>query len=68
MIEENEVKLKRAYWQGVFDALSPAEKARSDKAERDRLTAGVWLAALDWILGQNGDSVSTLEVRNGSKD
>lgn len=68
MMEENEIKLKRAYWQGVFDALNPAEKSRSEKAEKDRLTAGVWLSALDWILGQGEESGSTLEMRNNSKD
>ena len=61
MIDENEIKTKRAYWQGVFDALSHGEKSRSEKLEKDRLTAEVWLTALDWILGQKEESASTLE-------
>jgi hypothetical protein len=61
LVDENEIKLKRAYWQGVYDALNHGEKSRSDKMEKDRLTAEVWLVALDWILGQKEDSVSTLE-------
>ena len=60
MIDENEIKLKRAYWQGVFDALTHGEKSRSDKSEKDRLTAEVWLTSLDWILGAKGESESTL--------
>jgi hypothetical protein len=61
LIDENEIKLKRAYWQGVFDALSHGEKSRSEKVEKDRVTAEVWLVALDWILGQKEESASTLE-------
>jgi hypothetical protein len=61
LIDENEIKLKRAYWQGVFDALSHGEKSRSEKVEKDRVTAEVWLVALYWILGQKEESASTLE-------
>ena len=61
MIDEYEVKLKRAYWQGVSDALNHGEKPKSDKSEKDRLTAEVWLSALDWILGQTEESASSGE-------
>jgi hypothetical protein len=67
LIEENEIKLKRAYWQGVFDALSHGERSRSEKSEKDRLTAEVWLTALDWILGQKDQSASTLESTQNGK-
>lgn len=60
MRDENEIRLKKAYWQGVFDALNNVDRSRSEKSERDRLAAEVWLAALDWILGQSEDSTSTL--------
>jgi hypothetical protein len=63
--DENEIKLKRAYWQGVYDALKNGEKSRSEKAERDRLTAEVWLNALDWILGQVDESAGSLNKTNG---
>jgi hypothetical protein len=58
--DENEIRLKKAYWQGVFDALNHGEKSRSEKVERDRVTAEVWLNALDWILGQAEESASAL--------
>ncbi len=67
LIDENEIKLKRAYWQGVFDALSHGERSRSEKSEKDRLTAEVWLTALDWILGQKDQSASTLESPQDGK-
>jgi hypothetical protein len=67
LIEENEIKMKRAYWQGVFDALSHGERSRSEKSEKDRLTAEVWLTALDWILGQKDQSASTLESTQNGK-
>ena len=60
MRDENEIRLKRAYWQGVSDALSHNEKSKSEKSERDRVSAEVWLTALDWILGQADDSASNL--------
>jgi hypothetical protein len=66
LIDENEIKMKRAYWQGVFDALSHGERSRSEKSDKDRVTAEVWLTALDWILGQKDQSASTLEnTQNG---
>lgn len=53
MKDDTEIKLKRAYWFGVFDALNTPEKAKVDKLDKERLTAQVWLAALDWMLGQD---------------
>jgi len=67
LIDESEIKLKRAYWQGVFDALTHGERSRSEKSEKDRLTAEVWLTALDWILGQKDQSASTLESGQNGK-
>ncbi len=67
MREENEIKLKRAYWQGVFDALKSPEKSRTDRLDKDKLTSEVWLAALDWILGQAQESTSLLEKTEENK-
>jgi hypothetical protein len=61
MRDENEIKLKRSYWQGVFDALKSPDKSRSDRLDKDKLTSEVWLTALDWILGQKEDSASSIE-------
>jgi hypothetical protein len=58
---ENEIKLKRAYWFGAYDALNTPEKARSEKSDKEKLTAQVWLAALDWMLGQNEEMPSKLD-------
>jgi hypothetical protein len=68
MRDENEIKLKRAYWQGVSDALNPAEKSKSEKSEKERLTAEVWLTALDWILGQAEESAGMLRKVENKKD
>jgi hypothetical protein len=68
MRDENEIKLKRAYWSGVFDALKPSEKSRSEKSEKELLTAGVWLTALDWILGQEKESATTIGEVEDTKD
>jgi hypothetical protein len=70
--DETELRLKRAYWQGVFDALNPADKAKSEKSQsektqRERLTAGVWLTALDWMLSQDDEVSSTLEKTEDTK-
>ena len=61
MRDENEIRLKRAYWYGVFDALNVPEKARTDKLDKEKLTAQVWLAAMDWLLGQGESPESRLE-------
>jgi hypothetical protein len=58
--DENEVRLKKAYWQGVYDALKNSDRSRSERTEKDKLTAEVWLNVLDWILGQIEDSAGTL--------
>ncbi len=65
MRDENEILMKRAYWQGAFDALTRGEKSRSEKTDKDRVSAEVWLSALDWILGENGKAVDTLEKETG---
>jgi hypothetical protein len=58
---ENEVKLKRAYWLGVHEALNTPEKGKSDKLDREKLTAQVWLVALDWLLGK-GEEAAKLDT------
>ena len=71
MRDESEIRLKRAYWQGVFDALNPADRPRSDKSdkwEKDRLSAGVWLTALDWILSQGDEAGGTLGKNDSDKE
>ncbi len=68
MRDESEIKLKRAYWQGVYDALTRGERTRSEKSERDRVSAEVWLGALDWILGQAEDAASSLGKAENSKE
>ncbi len=67
MRDENEIKLKRSYWQGVFDALKSPEKSRSDRVEKDKLVSEVWLSVLDWILGQKEESASLLERTEENK-
>jgi hypothetical protein len=54
MRNEDEVKLKQAYWNGTFDTLNTPENAKSGKFNDERITALTWLAALDWMLGQGG--------------
>jgi hypothetical protein len=66
--DENAIKLKRAYWSGVYYALNPAERLRSEKSQKEWLTAEVWLTALDWILGQATDSATTLRKLEDTKD
>jgi hypothetical protein len=61
MRDENEIKLKRSYWYGVYDALNTPEKAREGKADKEKLTAQVWLAALDWLLGQGEEAAAKLD-------
>lgn len=61
MKDENEVKLKRAYWEGVYYALDPQERSKSDRSETLWVTAEVWLGALDWVLGRATDSAATLK-------
>jgi len=65
---EDEIILKRAYWQGVYYSLNPDEKARSAKAEEDWLTASIWLTALDWVLGLAHDSATLLREVEDDKD
>jgi hypothetical protein len=67
MRDENEIKLKRAYWQGVFDALKSPDKSRSDRVDKDKLVSEVWLSSLDWILGQKEESASLLERTEENK-
>lgn len=60
MRDENEVKLKMSYWQGAFDTLNTPENARNDKLNKDKIVAQTWLDALNWMLGQSGDSDNKL--------
>jgi hypothetical protein len=61
MRNENEINLKRAYWNGAFDTLNTPENAKSDKFSKEKLTAQTWLASLDWILGQSDEASSKLD-------
>jgi hypothetical protein len=56
MKDENEIKLKRSYWLGVYEALNTPEKGRSERIDREKMTAQVWLAALDWLLGKGEEA------------
>ena len=70
MRDENEVKLKRSYWFGVYDALNVPEKARTDRTDKlevEKLTAQVWLAAIDWFLSQGEEVGAKLERANNIK-
>ena len=68
MRDENEVKVKRAYWQGVHDASATGDRSRSERLERQRVSAKVWLTALDWILGNADESASNVAEIDTSKD
>ncbi len=59
MRDESEIKLKRAYWEGVYYALDPEDKLRSARSLRPWLAAEVWLTALDWALGQATEPATT---------
>jgi hypothetical protein len=61
MRNENEVKLKKAYWNGAFDTLNTPENAKSEKLNKERISAQTWLAALDWMLGQSDEAASKLD-------
>ena len=68
MRDEYEIKLKRAYWQGVYDALNGGEKSKSDKSGHERLSAEIWLSSLDWILAQTEESEGTQKEVEYSRD
>ncbi len=68
MRHEHEIRLKRAYWQGVYDALCGEGKSKSDKLERERLTAENWLTSLDWILAQPEETEDTQKEVEYSRD
>ena len=55
MRDENEVRLKLAYWHGAYDTLNIPENARSDKLNKEKIVAQTWLTALDWMLGQSDE-------------
>jgi hypothetical protein len=57
---ENEIKLKRAYWQGIYYSLNPENRVQSEESEKEWLTAYIWLTALDWSLGLAQDSATSL--------
>jgi len=65
---EEEIKLKRAYWQGVYYSLKPGKRYRSEKSEEDWLTASVWLTALDWSLGIAQNSATVLNEIEDNRD
>jgi hypothetical protein len=67
MRNENEVNLKRAYWMGAYDTLNTPENAKSDKLLKEKITAQVWLAALDWMLGQSDEIASKFDTMDKKK-
>ncbi len=68
MRDEIEIKLKRAYWQGVYYSLNPEKRGRSDKSEKEWITAYIWLTALDWSLGLAQDSMTVLRESEDNRD
>ena len=60
MKDEEELRVKRAYWAGVYYTLDPEQRLASDKSQKAWLTAEAWLAALDWALGHATDTSTTL--------
>ncbi len=61
MKNEADINLKRSYWLGALDMLNIPENARSDKLNKERITAQTWLAALDWVLGQSSESTAEVD-------
>ncbi len=59
MRDESEIRLKRAYWAGVYYALDPDEKLRPGRPQKPWLSAEIWLVALDWALGQATDPATS---------
>ncbi len=68
MRDESEIRLKRAYWAGVFYGLDPDEKHKPGRQQRHWLTAEVWLTALDWALGQATDPATSFLPMSGMPD
>ena len=67
MRNENEVNLKRAYWMGAYDTLNTPENAKSDKLLKEKITAQVWLAALDWMLGHSDETAGKFDTMDKKK-
>jgi hypothetical protein len=65
MKDENEIKLKQAYWSGVYYSLDPAQRHRSQKLQKMWLTSEIWLNVLNWVLGQATDSTTTIRLTGG---
>jgi hypothetical protein len=65
---EDEIKLKRAYWQGVYYSLDPEKRAQSEKSGQEWLTASIWLTVLDWSLGLVQDLATTLREPEDNRD
>ncbi len=61
MKDENQVRIKRSYWEGVLDTLSTHGNTRSDKYIKEKIAAETWLVVLDWILGQAEESSSEVD-------
>jgi hypothetical protein len=61
MKTENEINLKRSYWNGALDMLNIPENAKSEKLLKERVIAQTWLNALDWMLTQNGESNTEIQ-------
>ncbi len=68
MRDETEIKLKRAYWSGVYHALDPANKQGSREAQKVWLTAEVWLTAIDWVLGRATASATIVGLMDADSE
>jgi hypothetical protein len=65
MKDESEIKLKQAYWSGVYYSLDPAERNGTQKMQKVWLTSEIWLCVLNWVLGQATDSITTIRPTGG---
>jgi hypothetical protein len=67
MKNESEINLKRSYWLGALDMLNIPENARSEKLNKEKITAQTWLVALDWVLSQGNETNSEVDILESKK-
>ena len=58
---EIEINMKRSYWLGALDMLNIPDIAKSEKYNKERVTAQTWLDSLDWMLTKSGEANSEVE-------
>jgi hypothetical protein len=61
MKSEIEINMKRSYWLGALDMLNIPDIAKSEKYNKERVTAQTWLDSLDWMLTKSGEAISEVE-------